>query len=158
MLASACAHTPSSEPQKQQDGSYRIDCKEPLARCLMAIEKVCGQGYELLHAQEDRRFYGPDAYNQAVVTSEAIARCRKPGQPKADAAASAPAAVTPKPIAQACVPGATQACVGPGACRGGQQCLPDGTAFGPCDCGPGTPATTTAPAPAPAADAGGARP
>ena len=32
-------------------------------------------------------------------------------------------------------PGATQTCVGPGACRGGQQCLADGTAFGPCDCG-----------------------
>jgi hypothetical protein len=154
MLISACAHTSSSEPKKEQDGSYRIDCKASLARCLIAIEKVCGQGYELIHAQEDRRFYGPDAYNQAIVTSEAIARCRKPDQPKVEAAASAPAAAPQRPVGQQCVPGATQACVGPGACRGGQQCLPDGTAFGPCDCGPGTPATPTTPVAGPASDAG----
>ncbi len=34
-----------------------------------------------------------------------------------------------------CVPGASQACVGPGGCQGGQVCLPDGSALGPCDCG-----------------------
>src|SRR5260370_7170510 len=34
-----------------------------------------------------------------------------------------------------CVPGSTQACFGPGACRGGQQCLPDRSGWGPCDCG-----------------------
>lgn len=34
-----------------------------------------------------------------------------------------------------CVPGASQACVGPGGCQGGQVCLPDGGALGPCDCG-----------------------
>ena len=36
----------------------------------------------------------------------------------------------------ACVPGSTQACVGPGGCSGGQVCRPDGTGFGACDCGP----------------------
>lgn len=35
----------------------------------------------------------------------------------------------------ACVPGASVACVGPGACQGGQVCLPDGSGYGPCDCG-----------------------
>jgi hypothetical protein len=35
----------------------------------------------------------------------------------------------------ACVKGVTQACVGPGGCSGGQACLPDGSGFGPCDCG-----------------------
>jgi len=154
MLATACAHTASSEPKKEQDGSYRIDCKEPLVRCLMAIEKVCGQGYELVHAQEDRRFYGPDAYNQAIVTSEAIARCRKGDQIKVEVAASPPVAAPQKPVGLQCVPGATQACVGPGACRGGQPCLPDGTAFGPCDCGPGIPGTPTPPIAGPAPDAG----
>jgi hypothetical protein len=34
-----------------------------------------------------------------------------------------------------CDPGQTQACVGPGACQGGQRCLNDGSAWGPCDCG-----------------------
>lgn len=37
----------------------------------------------------------------------------------------------------ACVPGESQECVGPGACKGGQVCTPDGTGFGPCDCGGG---------------------
>jgi hypothetical protein len=44
--------------------------------------------------------------------------------------ASAPAAPQ-----RACVPGVTQACVGTAACSGGQACLPDGSGFGPCDCG-----------------------
>lgn len=35
----------------------------------------------------------------------------------------------------ACVPGATQACVGPAGCSGGQVCITDGSGYGPCDCG-----------------------
>lgn len=34
-----------------------------------------------------------------------------------------------------CIPGATQLCYGPGACRGAQQCLPDGVSYSVCDCG-----------------------
>ena len=37
-----------------------------------------------------------------------------------------------------CVPGATQACTGPGSCKGGQQCDADGKVWGPCDCGTDT--------------------
>ena len=62
----------------------------------------------------------------------------------------APAAVAPTPASQfpasskpasgaICVPGSTQACVGPAACNGGQSCLPDGSGFAPCDCGAQTP-------------------
>jgi hypothetical protein len=134
-----------STPQKQADGSYRLDCKEPLAKCLAVIEQVCADGYELLRAHENRRFYGPNEYNQPVVTSEVVARCGKPGQTTAEPAARGDGGAAPKPGAQACVPGATQACVGPAACRGGQQCLADGTAFGPCDCGATTPTAPTLP-------------
>ncbi|MEZ4225334.1 MAG: hypothetical protein R3B13_30565 [Polyangiaceae bacterium] len=49
--------------------------------------------------------------------------------PPVEAAADAGAPAT------ACVPGSTQECVGPGGCRGGQACLPDGSGFGVCDCG-----------------------
>lgn len=35
----------------------------------------------------------------------------------------------------ACTPGESVACVGAGGCSGGQACPPDGTGFGPCDCG-----------------------
>jgi hypothetical protein len=34
-----------------------------------------------------------------------------------------------------CVPGATQVCVGPGACVGGQSCRSDGKGYDPCVCG-----------------------
>lgn len=46
-----------------------------------------------------------------------------------------PPAPTQPPPGKICVPGSTQACVGPGACKGGQTCNRDGTAWGPCDCG-----------------------
>ncbi len=98
-----------------------------------------------------------------VRSSEAIVRCGKRGQPpppsahldeapafrlrrpdappvdpNAAPAAPAPTAAAPAPIAaaplpRACVPGSTQACVGPAKCEGGQSCLPDGSAYGPCD-------------------------
>jgi hypothetical protein len=45
------------------------------------------------------------------------------------------AARNPAQPGQACTPGATQACVGPGGCQGGQFCTPDGMAFSSCDCG-----------------------
>ncbi len=35
----------------------------------------------------------------------------------------------------ACVPGATQQCVGPGSCNGAQSCNATGTAWSACDCG-----------------------
>src|SRR5262245_34990165 len=37
--------------------------------------------------------------------------------------------------ARVCVPGATQICVGPGACTGAQRCREDGQAWETCDCG-----------------------
>jgi hypothetical protein len=37
-----------------------------------------------------------------------------------------------------CTPYATEECLGPGACRGGQQCKDDGSAWGVCDCGQGS--------------------
>jgi hypothetical protein len=36
-----------------------------------------------------------------------------------------------------CTPGQSIACVGPGACQGGQVCMPAGNGYGPCECGAG---------------------
>lgn len=36
---------------------------------------------------------------------------------------------------RSCVPGSTQACLGPGACKGAQACRDDGLSFEKCDCG-----------------------
>lgn len=52
----------------------------------------------------------------------------------ATAAASAPPPPA-QPPAQACTPNETKLCYGPGACKGAQSCLPDGSGYGPCDCG-----------------------
>nr|PZN25197.1 MAG: hypothetical protein DIU78_10725 [Pseudomonadota bacterium] len=61
-----------------------------------------------------------------------------PSAPSSSAAAAVSAAPPPSADARVCIPGATQQCVGPGACSGGQACLPDGSGFGPCDCGTAT--------------------
>jgi hypothetical protein len=71
----------------------------------------------------------------------------------APAPAPEPAAPPPPPPADpspalVCSPGATQECIGAGACRGGQVCLPDGSAWGACDCGApeaGAPESTAPP-------------
>jgi hypothetical protein len=53
------------------------------------------------------------------------------------ATVASPATPTPAPAVRVCVPGATQACLGPGACPGAQACREDASAFLPCDCGTG---------------------
>jgi hypothetical protein len=156
LLSLACSHMSGVDRRKLEDGSYRVSCRVSLAQCVNAIEEVCTTGYDVVQAREDRRLYGPLEPNQPVVTSEVVARCRVPapvfggaGEKASQPAAggSAPAAAT-----RSCVPGATQACVGRAACKGGQQCLPDGSGFGPCDCGgaaDATPAPPSPPAPQP---------
>lgn len=66
--------------------------------------------------------------------------------PPPDATSSVGAVPTPPPAPttsaehaappRVCVPGATQACLGPGACQGAQACRDDASGFLPCDCGP----------------------
>jgi hypothetical protein len=46
-----------------------------------------------------------------------------------------------------CVPGVTQACLGPGACSGAQACVPEGSGYGACDCGPAANPGGTSPSP-----------
>ncbi|HEV8247985.1 MAG TPA: hypothetical protein VGP93_19555, partial [Polyangiaceae bacterium] len=79
------------------------------------------------------------------------------GKPAAPAASAEPDAGPPVDAGppQVCVPGATQECIGAGACKGGQSCLPDGSGFTDCDCGKkkkksGSTGGGAAPAPAPA--------
>jgi hypothetical protein len=142
LAAAACAHG-SIERRAQPDGSYRVDCKGSLTRCLTAVEEVCRQGYEVIEAREDVRYLGPIEPNEPIVTSEVVARCKG-----AALRPSAAEKLVPAPPTR-CVPGATQACVGAGACRGGQSCLADGSAFGPCDCGASTRDAVPAPVQSP---------
>jgi hypothetical protein len=87
---------------------------------------------------------GACAHQEYRMTGVAYRR----GKAASKQAQSAPQEAAP---ARACVPGATQACLGPGACKGAQACREDGTGFEPCDCG-----TATEAAPGPAASASAA--
>jgi len=164
LMLAGCVHSSQVLRQAQPDGSYRVECTARLRQCLTAIEEVCPKGYDVVQAREDVQYRGPIEPNEPTLKSEVIARCRTDGpavgggQPKpAEPASSGAGAAAPTPATpQRCFPGATQACVGAGGCRGGQQCLADGMTFGPCDCGGAAPAV---PAPSPAApDTGAATP
>jgi len=92
---------------------------------------------------------GEAVAGQSLIAAAAVASASASAKPGAAPAASGavaltgaprPASTSAAPIAEGpavrtCVPGATQACVGPAACSGGQSCLPDGSGFGACDCG-----------------------
>jgi hypothetical protein len=154
-LTLACANASAFKRQALPDGSYRVECDQRLSRCLIAIEEVCAKGYDVVQASDDVNYRGPIEPNEPTLNSQVTARCKTesvlggrktPAPAPPPAPTSGGAADASKPSAPAsCFPGATQACIGAGGCRGGQQCLADGAAFGPCDCG-------TAPAAAPAAD------
>jgi hypothetical protein len=72
-----------------------------------------------------------------------VYRCREDGSGYTECVCSEPAgsAGSASPdtggAGSVCTPGDTRACIGPGACDGGQLCLPDGS-WGACDCGTAT--------------------
>jgi hypothetical protein len=156
LAAVACAR-PDLEIRALPDGTRELTCKYTLSQCLSHADDVCkGASYEVLYATDTQKVYGSPSSNEIESrTSQAVIHCLgihdkpKGGQPPVElaspaASAGAPPApsgavavttTAPVPQAHTCVPGATQSCVGPAACAGGQACLPDGSGFGPCDCG-----------------------
>lgn len=146
------------------DGSSVLKCHAPLGKCIDSIDTLCkGNSYEILYARDDQKIYGSENESQIENRSSiAAVHCLGPHEkirgadaaaayalpagvdPKSDVAASStPNAATASSansagLARTCTPGATEACVGPAACSGGQACLPDGSGFGPCDCGAGS--------------------
>jgi hypothetical protein len=144
--------------QVQPDGSYRLACDTALATCLAPFDK-CRHGFDIVRAIEERHRRGPEPA-QETVSSEAVLRCRELtmmfGKAAQSPAVAAPAA--DKAAATACFPGATQGCLGSGACQGAQVCLASGTAFGPCDCGPARGGAPTPPGNPPPTDPSNAAP
>ncbi|MGC4089414.1 MAG: hypothetical protein QM756_16300 [Polyangiaceae bacterium] len=171
LLGAACASHQGFETKRLDDGTLRIKCQGALPSCIAHAETVChGNNYEVLKARDQKDTYGPEEGTGKVEvrTSEAIVRCGAKGQPAPQlppdteyAAANpppppppaGPIAAGPNAAQRACVPGSTQACIGPGRCEGGQSCLPDGSAYGPCDCGTLGPPPVAPPAPSAAASA-----
>ncbi len=177
-LAVACA-TSGGNVQPLPDGSYRLECKSTQEACLREAARPCGdRGYRVLEARSYDEVYGPEGNRVAVPRSEVRIACEGDGADTPRAAAAPAPALTPHAAASSdakgaappvrastasdvpapstdaapierCIPGSTQRCFGPGACVGGQACLPDGSGYSVCDCGP-TPSPSASPSPSPA--------
>lgn len=159
------------QPRHLDDGTLLLECDGALSDCVRQAEDYCVDAR--VEVLEGRLRDGPSG-NGGVMSTSTIAEVhfvcgksplrlerplwRKKAPPPAASApgpvapvSSAPGPVAPTPAASAaepataCVPGVTQACAGPGACRGGQACLPDGSGFGPCDCAGSSAAGAAAP-------------
>jgi hypothetical protein len=147
-LTLGCATTRAVKTELGPDGVYHLKCATTLQACLNQAEVLCHQErYAVLRAFDLHDYAGDMTQPTETRQSEAFVRCGARGTwgeenkallaspltpaPGALAAIAAPAA----PPARLCAPGASQACVGPAGCKGGQACAADGNSFGPCDCG-----------------------
>lgn len=158
--SSACSGSVKAvqiQPSRPGAQQYRIECTKNASRCRDKALEVCAGNYEILassgRAVEPERVTtapgpvstGPN-FAPPTWQGELIVECGRrhaATEPPAAIATSTPAAtpiapatsvLTPGP-GQVCVPGVTQLCLGPAACRGAQACLADGKGFGACDCG-----------------------
>ena len=152
--ALGCSKKPPVAPERLPDGRFSFKCDSELWVCLSNVKQLCRGGpYAVDGAWDQATTVGIDQTRVETHRSEAIVRClhrgqdprrlfAKPDDPKPVEPPQAPGiakpaavAAAPAPAARVCVPGATQACVGPAACAGGQACLPDGSGFEQCNCG-----------------------
>ena len=137
-LALACCVPSTVERHRLADGSWQLTCRLPMDECARQADVLCvDQRYRILRGQSGHVFRGVAPSQVDYRTSELTFVCSNYDDgTSADASAPQTARSPGDAPPFACTPGATQACVGPGACAGGQACLSDGTRFGPCDCGP----------------------
>jgi hypothetical protein len=148
------------------NGDHRIVCERGMKVCITRADKVCGDdGYTIVSGTTKKHLLGGEgsSYREMAENAELIVSCGDPPPPAEEETkyvALPPRTDQPAPAYAACIPGASQLCVGPAACQGGQVCLADGSGFGACDCGssaPAAPGAAPAPTPtAPPAPAGGA--
>lgn len=145
---------------------YRVVCIKSFRNCQREVKDLCGREFVVLeqHSNKPEQVEVNQSYLSSTGPSEGpvdwrgemTVQCGRaikpirlargapesepvtPGTtgPAATAEAEVPASSPSAPPTRWCVPGVTQACLGPGACSGAQACLPDGSGFGSCDCGP----------------------
>jgi hypothetical protein len=164
MLLLACGGRGGRGPSRHADGHYELACRGALRDCLAKAEHLCKeQGYIVTEARDIYERLGNMSGQSTIVLQKSDAtifcgnsarptglpaiRLQREPTPESGAAvptSSATAAPGPTPPARACVPGATQSCIGPGGCSGGQACTADGSRFDTCDCG-----AASAPTPSP---------
>ncbi|HTV22372.1 MAG TPA: hypothetical protein VMG12_26975, partial [Polyangiaceae bacterium] len=133
------------------DEIYRINCEGSITACRDEANEVCSGRYEVLESSgapiEPERVTsapGPAStgprYQRKKWVGQMVVACGASGSPANVASEPAPAAPAQRAPAvpapdRVCVPGVTQECLGPGACRGAQACSADGNGYEPCDCG-----------------------
>jgi hypothetical protein len=134
------------------DEIYRITCEASIAACREEASQVCTGSYEVLEStgapvQPTRVTSAPGPsstgprYQRLGWVGQMVIACGRGTPSVAEGAEHAPpheARGTPSDVPEPdrlCIPGVTQECLGPGACRGAQACLADGNGYGPCDCG-----------------------
>jgi len=139
----ACAG-PEFKQQRLQDGSLQIECGLAMDECVRRAQDLCNnQRFRILDGTSETRVSDAPPFERASRSSRLHLKCTNDGaEPLLSLDRPAPVSAPPPQSTPVCTTGETRACVGPGACQGGQSCLPDRNGFGACDCGP-------APAPAP---------
>ncbi len=142
------------------DEIYRITCGGEIQVCRDEALEACGGPYEVLETagssvEPERvssapgprttgpRYQRPKWAGQMVIACGTGAppgtRTAIGGTEEAPAKQAPVVAVAPTLAAdRLCIPGVTQECLGPAACRGAQACLAGGDGYGPCDCGNGS--------------------
>ncbi|HXK20433.1 MAG TPA: hypothetical protein VNG33_21635 [Polyangiaceae bacterium] len=152
-LLAACG-PPEVQSQRLKDGSWSFTCELPMDECVRRAQEKCNlQRYRITEGTSETRLRDVPPFERADHTSHLNFVCTddgqnplvtlggddKPANAKSGAAKPAPATI------RVCTKGETRACVGAAACKGGQACLPDGSGFAACDCGPVTPVAPTTP-------------
>lgn len=152
VLLTACGAS-EFQSQKLADGSHTFKCELAMDECVRRAQETCkNQRFRIIEGTSETRLRDAPPFERAYHTSRLHLMCTDDGA-NVLLKVGTEAAEAEKPKAgPGCSAGETRACVGPGACKGGQACLPDGSAFGSCDCGsaslpapPAEPASTASP-------------
>ena len=147
-LLAACG-APEVQSQRLKDGSWSFTCELPMDECVRRAQEKCYlQRYRITKGSSETRLRDAPPFERAYHTSHLNFVCTDDGQNPLVTFGGDGKSVDPntngssKPAVagQVCTKGETRACVGAAACRGGQTCLPDGSGFTACDCGPVAPA------------------
>ena len=146
----------STKTATSPDGEHSIEWKKGMRACLTQAGEICGdKGYTILRGYSYQKLLGgASSSNRSMVETASVRIVCGIAEEVLDedvtyelpkrTDAPLPVSGPPGPSsarALVCTPGATQLCVGPAACSGGQVCAADGAGFGACDCG----TSTTAP-------------
>lgn len=151
LMLAACS-SPVVQQQRLEDGTLSVTCRLPMDECVQRVKDECPyQRFHIIDGASQTQLRDAPPFERAYYTSHLHLSCTdsddKPlfsigGKKPEPAKTAAP----PPARGRVCGVGETRACVGSGACQGGQVCLPTGEGFGVCDCGSLTPAAAAPPA------------